>query len=207
MPYPRLIPHLKERLTTLGFETPLPAQETFLPPIKSGADLFCLAPKGSGRSTTLILSVVQRLKEETNSQIPRAIIFAKDKWACQDLEEAFRPFLKGTNLDIFSAFDQHDITGQRDTIYTGMDIVIGTPKRMCDLFLTNGLNTGDVEMMLVEDADFLAQNNMHSLIMRIAESSGKCQYVVFAEKMNSRMERFKDTFMHRARKAVVKTGA
>src|SRR5690606_34371301 len=85
MSFKKLIEPLNEALKIQGFETPLPFQKQVLSKIKSGANVFGIAPKGSGKTTAMVMGVVQNLKGEAFEDAPRAIVFAKDKEAVLEL--------------------------------------------------------------------------------------------------------------------------
>jgi len=198
MAYPRLTPHLNNTLERLEMETPLPYQEQILTPIKSGKKLICIAPEGSGKTTSICISALLKLKDAQHQQNPRVLIFVKDKQAALDLEKAFVPFVRFSDLQVFSAFDQHDITGQKDTIYDGVDILIGTPSRLCKLFFLNGIPVAPLKLVMIEDAEFLSKNTDHIEIIRMMDSTKSTQMVIFAAKHISRFERFTDTCMPHA---------
>ncbi len=198
MSFKKLIQPLKDSLENKGFNEPLPFQKLALSKIKSGASLFCIAPKGSGKTKAIVLSVIQKLKGEAFEDAPRALIFVKDKQAALELELEFNAFLKGCDLRVYCAYDEKNIDQQRNEIYDGMDIVIATPKRLNKLYYLNGINLNKLQMFIVEDAEFLFGNNNLSEIARTPESIGKCQYLVFSTLYDPRFERWKDTFMYNA---------
>jgi superfamily II DNA/RNA helicase len=198
MPFKKLIQPLKDTLESKGFNEPLAFQKLILAKIKSGASLFCIAPKGSGKTTSIILSVVQKLKGEAFEDAPRALIFVKDKQSALDLELEFNSFLKGTDLRVYCAYDEKNIDTQRNEIYDGVDIVIATPKRLNKIYYLNGINLNKLKMFIVEDAELLFKNNLLEELTRTPESIGKCQYLVFTTTMDSRLERWRETFMYNA---------
>jgi len=199
MPFKKLIQPLKEALEKKGFNEPLAFQNSIISKIKGGASLFCIAPTGAGKTTSLILSVVQKLKGEAFEDAPRALIFVKDKQAALDLELEFNPYLRGTDLRVYCAYEQKNIEAQRDEIYNGVDIVITTPKRLNKIYLLNGINLNKLQMFIVDDAEFLFRNNNLSEIARTPESISKCQYLVFSTSFDVRFERWFETFMYNAK--------
>ena len=198
MPFKKLIQPLKDTLEHKGFEEPLAFQKQILSKIKGGASLFCIAPKGSGKTTSIVLSVIQKLKGEAFEDAPRALIFVKDKQAALDLELEFNAFLRGADLRVYCAYDEKSIDAQRDEIYVGVDIVIATPKRLNKIFFLNGINLNKLQMFIVEDAEFLFRNNNLGEVTRTPESIGKCQYLIFSSAYDSRFERWRESFMYNA---------
>jgi len=197
MAFKKLIQPLKDTLKIKGFEEPLTLQKQILSKIKGGASLFVVASDGSGKTTSIIISVIQKLKYALEDA-PRALIFVKDKQAALNLELEFNAFKRGTDLRVYCAYEEHNIDVQRDDIYEGTDIVIATPKRLNKLFYLNGINLNKLQICIVEDADFLFRNNNLAEVTRTPESIGKCQYLVFASKYDARFNRWKDSFMYNA---------
>ena len=73
-------------------------QETFST-LKSGADCIVIAPKGSGKSTTIVLNVIQQLKQE-GEESPRALIIVEDKTKVLEMEALFEKYGKYTDLRV-----------------------------------------------------------------------------------------------------------
>ena len=73
--------------------------------------------------------------------------------------------------------------------------MIATPKRLSKLYFLNGINLTQLQMMIVEDSEFVIKNNFHTTIDRISESLPKTQFLIFGEK---RTTKFDDLFMSRA---------
>jgi superfamily II DNA/RNA helicase len=195
MPFKKINAPLKEVLESKGFEEPLPFQKKILSKIKSGANLFGIAPEGSGKTTSIIISTIQKLGSEAFEDAPRALIFVKDKEAALELEQKFKDYTRRMDLRVFAAFDEPNMETQKGEIYSGVDIVIATTKRLNQLFLHSGINLSQLQLFIVEDAGFLIRNKAFIDLIRIPESINKCQYLVFSDKYDAKMERLKDSFM------------
>ncbi|MGB1270127.1 MAG: DEAD/DEAH box helicase family protein, partial [Flavobacteriaceae bacterium] len=118
-----------------------------------------------------------------------------DKKAALELEANFKRFTRGTDLRIYAAYDEYNIDFQKDEIYYGQDIIITTTKRLSKLYLINGIHIGEVQLLIIEDAQFLASNNLHAEIIRLSESIKKCQYLIFADKYYPKFDKFQNAFM------------
>jgi len=198
MSFKKLNPVLKEALETLNYEAPLPFQKEILPKIKGGANVYGLAPKGSGKTTALIIAIIHKLKAEAFEDSPRALIIVKDKQAALDLKEEFEKYMRYMDLRVYAAYDEQTLDQQREEIYYGVDILIATPKRLNKLYFMNSLHLGQLKILALEDAEFLIRNNYHNDVLRVTESLAKCQYVLLAEKMHPKYERLQDTIMYNA---------
>jgi len=204
MPFKKLIEPLKETINRLGFEAALPFQKKSLPKIKSGVNLFAMGPESSGKTTTLILSVIQKLKGEAFEDAPRALIIVRNKQEALKLQQAFNAYTSLTSLRVYSAYEEHSIDAQRDEIYVGVDILIATPKRLNKLFLLNSINLSQLKIFIVEDAEFVAETHCLQDINRIYESIDRCQYVIFGKRLDSKLKRFENSFMYNAQTVEIK---
>ncbi len=197
MPFKKLIEPLKDTIQNNGFEQPLPLQKQILSKIKSGSSLFVIAPNKAGKTTSIIISVIQKLKVAFEDA-PRALIFVKDKQAALDLELEFNTYKRGTDLRVYCAYEEHDIDTQKEEIYYGTDIVIATPKRLNKIFYLNGINLNKLQICIVEDAEFLFRGNNFAEVTRTPESIGKCQYLIFSTAYDNRFDRWRESFMYNA---------
>lgn len=198
MSFKKIHPELVSRFEEMGITEPNDFQKALIPKIKSGGHLYAIGEKGSGKTTTLLMMVLNKLKMAPVGDNPRAIIFVKDKKAALELEEQFVALTRYTELRILPIYEEGDWQIQKNLIYPGIDILIATPKRFAKLYFLNGINLNELEMLILEDAEFLISSTAHTDINRITESLKKGQYIVFAEKMKGRVEQLKELFMGRS---------
>lgn len=198
MPFKKLNAPLLEALERIGYEEPFPFQKKLITKIKSGVNLFGIGPQGSGKTTAMIIGTLQKLESEAFEDAPRALIFVKDKAAAIALEEEFRRFTQNMDLRIFSAYEGPDIEMQKETIYFGMDIVIGTPSTLKKLFKMSGIHVSQMKLIIVDDAEFLANSRDFNNFISIPNHITKCQYLVFSTEYNSKIQRLKELFMEHA---------
>ena len=128
MPFKKLKQLLKDILEHQNIEEATPFQKLVIPKIKSGANVWAVAPDGSGKTTSIIISTLQKLKDYEEHDNPRVIIFVKDKAAALTLEEKFEPYIKHMNLTTYSVYDEQIVQAQKDIIYEGVDIERATKK-------------------------------------------------------------------------------
>jgi len=198
MSFKKLHPLLKESLENAGFETSNPFQKKVLPTLKGGSSAYVIAPKGSGKTTALIIATIHKLKAEAVEDSPRAVIVVKDKEDALALKEEFERFTKNTDLRVYALYDEYDIEKQKTEVYFGQDIVIASPARLSKLYFLNGIHLGEVQLFAIEDADYLARSNGYNHILRLSESINKCQFVITADTMNSKIQNYQNSFMSNA---------
>ena len=199
MPFKKLHSDIRDKLDELEIITPTPFQSKSIPVIKSGANLFCMAPKDSGKTTTLILTTLQKLKCEAVGNAPRAIVIVEDREKALELYDAFIKHTKYNSLRVYASYEQLHIDMQKSEIFEGIDILISTPKTMNKLMSLNGVSTSQLKIFSIDDAEFLAQKSSYTAVMSITHSVNKCQFVLYSEKMHPILKRFKSYFMEHSK--------
>ncbi len=176
----KLLPGLVSSIINAGFDKePRAIQSLCIPKIKSGADLYCIAPKDSGKTTAIVIGVIQQLKEKFE-EAPRAIIITSTKEEAFAMEEQFERLGKRTNLRTFVAFDQGILQYQKDMIYEGLDVLICTPKRLTELININGVPMTKVKMLVVDNTEIVITNPFNAIIYRIGDGLKKTQFIISA---------------------------
>jgi|TARA_B110000967_G_C18887095_1_gene564720 superfamily II DNA/RNA helicase len=203
MPFKKLHSDIKEKLESLEITTPTPFQSISIPLIKSGANIFCKASKDSGKTTTLILTTLQKLKCEAVGNAPRAIVLAENNERALELYDAFFKFTRYSDMRVYFGDEKFHIDVLKSEIFEGVDILISTPKTINKLLLLNGVNTTQLKIFSIDDAEFLTQKTLYSALMTIIQSIHKCQFVLYSEKMHPILKRFEASFINRFRIASV----
>jgi ATP-dependent RNA helicase RhlE len=161
-------------------------KETFST-LKSGADAIIIGEKGSGKTVTIVLNVIHQLKCEWEES-PRALIIVEDKAKVLAMEELFEKYGKYTNLRVYGVHDKGDMEYDKNYISTGIDVLIGTPNKLSDMFTTAGYNVNKLKMFILDDADPILKLRHETKIMRISNSIAKTQRIIFTEKLTERIE-------------------
>ena len=168
-------------------------QETFST-LKSGADCIIIAPNGSGKTTTIVLNVIQKLAGAIEES-PRALIFVEDKTKVLEMVELFEKFAKNTGLEVYGVHEKGDMDYDKNYISTGVDVLIGTPTKLNDMFTTAGYNVNRLRMFIVDDGDTILKLRHETKIMRISDSIAKTQRIIFSEVFTERIEILADKML------------
>ncbi|WP_340158431.1 DEAD/DEAH box helicase [uncultured Maribacter sp.] len=198
MAFKKLNPHLLERLTAFTIEKPTSLQKKSIPVIKSGANVYCYGPKESGKTTALILTTLQKLQCKAEGNAPRAVVVVETKEKVLELYDKFFEYTKYTDMRLYASYKELHIDIQKSEIFEGIDVLITTPTTLHKLFLLNGVSTSQLKICSIDDGDFLIQKSDYTAMVTVSQSIRKCQYVLYAEKLSPKLERFEDFFMERA---------
>ncbi|MSP84999.1 MAG: DEAD/DEAH box helicase [Flavobacteriaceae bacterium] len=178
---------LQEALLDLGFTEANYLQHQTFSTLKSGVDCIVISPKESGKSTTIVLNVIQKLVSE-GEESPRALIIVEDKAKVLAMEELFEQLGSKTNLRVYGIHDKGDMEYDKNYISTGIDVLIGTPNRLGDMFTTAGYNVNRLKMFILDDADAILKLRHETKIMRISNSIARTQRLIFSEQLTDRIE-------------------
>lgn len=186
--------NLQENLVENGLtEANAMQQETFST-LKSGADCIIIGPQGSGKTTTIVINVIQKLAG-TNEESPRALIIVEDKTKVLEMVALFEKYGKNSGLEVYGVHDKGDTDYDKNYISTGIDVLIGTPNKLNDLFSSAGYNVNRLRMLILDDADPILKLRHEIKIMRISNSIAKTQRIIFTDVLNERIEILADKML------------
>ncbi|WP_309609776.1 DEAD/DEAH box helicase [Flavobacterium sp.] len=190
----KINPNLQKALIENGLTDANEIQQETFSTIKSGADAVVVAPKGSGKSTTIIINVIQRM-EKSMGESTRALIIVENKERVLEMEEMFLKYANYHDLSILGVHDKGDIDYDKNIISLGLDVLIGTPNRINALFASAGFNISTVKMFVVDDCDILFRIRMDAVIHRLSNSIEKTQRLFFTTDLTERVESLADKIM------------
>ena len=101
-----------------------------------------------------------------------------------------------TDLRVHTACEDEKINDQKDKIYMGSDVVIGTAKRLNQIYSLYALNLGVVKIFAIDDAELVIKSTNYPQIDRLSESLPKAQRLVFAQELTEWIERYAQEFMN-----------
>lgn len=170
-------------------------QTTAFSRIMGGQDLIIAAEEGAGKSTLIVLAVLNKLKA-AYQEAPRALIMLPTKDKVLEMEEKFR-FL-GINLDlrVIAVHDRDDIEEQREKLREGVDVVIGTHDRILALSIRSGINFTQLKMFIVDDLHQIIKLNKQVIIKNLTESINRCQYILTTTEITEKVEILSEHFMN-----------
>lgn len=203
MPFKKLNASIKNKLEELEISIPTIFQTKSIPVIKSGANIYCIAPKDSGKTTTLILTTIHKLKCKEVGAAPRALILVENNEEALELYNTFLTYTKHTSLRVYFGDEKEHIDLLKSEIFEGIDILIATPKIVNKLLLLEGLNTTQVKIFCIDNAEFLVDKTSYTALMAITQSIHKCQYVIYSEKLTPILKRFESYFMQYSKKVAI----
>jgi len=190
----KINPNLQKALVENGLTEANEMQQETFSTIKSGADAVIQSAGGTGKTTTIVLNVIQKL-EKTFDESTRALILVETKEKVLEMEELFLKYGTYTDLSILGVHDKGDIDYDKNVVSMGLDILIGTPNKINAMFSSAGFNSNTIKLMIVDDADVLFRSRMDAVVLRLSNSIEKTQRLFFCSQITERVESLADKIM------------
>ena len=190
----KINPNLQKALIENGITEANEMQQETFSTIKSGADAVIQSADGTGKTTTIVLNVIQKL-EKTLDESTRALIIVETKEKVLEMEELFLKYGTYTDLSILGVHDKGDIDYDKNVVSMGLDILIGTPNKINAMFSSAGFNSNTIKLLIVDDADVLFRSRMDAIVLRLSNSIEKTQRLFFCSQITERVESLADKIM------------
>lgn len=150
-----------EALSDAGIDHPFPIQAMTLPVALSGADIIGQAKTGTGKTLGFGLPLLQRTKApgeegapEPQGRAPQAIVVVPTRelatQVAGDLVVASR---KRPGLEVITIFGGKAFEPQIESLANGVDVVVGTPGRLLDLYGRRVLRLDSIRTAVFDEAD------------------------------------------------------
>ncbi|ADG96700.1 DEAD/DEAH box helicase domain protein [Segniliparus rotundus DSM 44985] len=152
-------PEIVASLAAAGKHNAFAIQEQALPLALGGHDLIGQARTGMGKTLAFGIPLLQRVAEAAAEDIPRALVVVPTRELClqvtNDLVDACKQLKlsDGRPTRIVSLYGGRPYEGQIATLEKGVDVVVGTPGRLLDLWGRGNLKLNAIRMLVLDEAD------------------------------------------------------
>ena len=143
-------------LETLGYSTPTPVQRAAIPAVLAGRDLMAAAQTGTGKTAGFALPLLHRLSTETTpvaSNSVRVLVLVPTRELAEQVNESFRNYGKYLAVKTYAVYGGVSINPQMMKMRKGLDLVVATPGRLLDLYRQNAIRFGEVQTLVLDEAD------------------------------------------------------
>ena len=119
----------------------------------------------------------------------------QDKAKVLEMQELFSLYGSHTNLRVYGTYEQGDMDYDKNQISLGIDVLVGTPTRLNDMFSTAGFDVNQLKMFIVDETEAALKNRLEPKIVRISDSIAKTQRLFFTDVITERVEILADKIM------------
>jgi ATP-dependent RNA helicase RhlE len=154
MPFSKfdLHPDILKGVREMGFTRPTPIQSDALPPALAGRDVLASAETGSGKTAAFVLPILQRLLPKPR-RATRALVITPTRELAAQIEEHVRQLAVHTPIQTASVFGGVSMGPQEHAFRAGVDVLVATPGRLLDHFRHPYARLGNLEVLVVDEAD------------------------------------------------------
>lgn len=164
---------LMSAVTELGFTNPTPIQEKAIPVLLSGTkDFIGLAQTGTGKTAAFGLPLLQLL--DTSKKYPQALVVCPTRELCLQIVtelERFKKNVKGMN--VVAVYGGTSIGMQIRDIKRGVQMVVATPGRLIDLIERKAIDLGEIQYVVLDEADEMLNMGFQDDIEFILQNTPK----------------------------------
>ena len=141
-------------LADQGYERPSPIQAQAIPPALAGRDVLGCAQTGTGKTCAFATPILQRLAGRPAQGRPiRALILTPTRELALQIQESCEAYGKNLPLRSTVIFGGVGQAPQVERLKKGVDILVATPGRLCDLYGQKLLDFSRLEIFVLDEAD------------------------------------------------------
>ena len=154
-----LAPAIVKAVLEQGYETPTAIQAQAIPAVLDGHDLLGGAQTGTGKTAAFVLPMLHKLSQ---SETPRnkfggvgirALVLTPTRELAAQVEESVQTYGKYLELSSTVIFGGVGMNPQISRVKKGVDILVATPGRLLDLLQQGVLDLGQVQILVLDEAD------------------------------------------------------
>ncbi len=179
---------LLKSIKDLGFNSPTPIQSKVIPHLMSSdQDLIASAQTGTGKTAAFGLPLL----DLTNTKVTnvQTLILCPTRELCIQITNdllSYSKYLK--NINILSVYGGVKIEKQIKSLKKGPQIVVGTPGRTNDLIRRKKLIIGNIDRLILDEADeMLSMGFKEDLEAIILQTPKKKQILLFSATMTQKV--------------------
>lgn len=179
---------LLNALADLEFFTPTPIQEKAFPLIMSGVDIVGIAQTGTGKTFAYLLPILRQLSF-SDKRHPRVLIIVPTRELVKQVVEEIEKLTKYMNVRFAGVYGGTNINTQKQLVYDGLDILVGTPGRLIDLTLTGTLRLKDIQKLVIDEVDEMMNQGFLKPLSRFFENlPDRRQNLMFSATLTEEVE-------------------
>ncbi len=145
---------IQEAISALGYEETTPIQTQAIPPGLQGRDIVGCAQTGTGKTLAFLLPALDHLlRDQTRTRNPRVVILEPTRELVLQVAGETEKLAARTSLRSVAVYGGAGMKRQIDKLRRGVDVVVATPGRLMDHMRRKNVNFGDLQILVLDEAD------------------------------------------------------
>jgi ATP-dependent RNA helicase RhlE len=198
-----LAPDLLETVAREGYTEPTPIQSAAIPLVLAGRDVLAAAQTGTGKTAAFVLPLLERLRSHANRAISparhpiRVLILLPTRELAVQVEEAVRTYSRSLPIRSTVVHGGVPMAAQVKALWGGVEILVATPGRLLDHLGQGTVTLGQVEVLVLDEADRMLDMGFMPDVRRIvALLPSRRQTLFFSATFSDEIRRLAREFLH-----------
>ncbi|MES2152170.1 MAG: DEAD/DEAH box helicase [Pseudomonadota bacterium] len=198
-----LAPEILRALTDQGYVHPTPIQAQAIPIVLQGRDVMGAAQTGTGKTAGFSLPIIQLLLAHANPSMSparhpvRALVLTPTRELAVQVAENVKAYARHTPLRSTVVFGGMDMKAQTIILKGGVEIVIATPGRLLDHVEQKNVSLGQVQMLVMDEADRMLDMGFLPDLQRIINMlPKKRQNLMFSATFSQEIRKLANSFLN-----------
>ena len=198
-----LAPELLKAVALQGYTEPTPVQRESIPHVLAARDLLAGAQTGTGKTAAFVLPILQRLnatRPQANAngfaRGPRVLVLTPTRELCLQIEESVRTYGQTRPVPSTAIYGGVGFDAQVSRLRRNPPVVVATPGRLLDHVGQRTINLGQVEILVLDEADrMLDMGFIHDIRRILALLPTQRQNLLFSATFSSEIRRLASEFL------------
>ncbi|HEX6748594.1 MAG TPA: DEAD/DEAH box helicase [Longimicrobium sp.] len=171
-----LAPELVRNVTELGYEIPTPIQQQAIPAALEGRDVLGRAPTGTGKTAAFMLPTLHRLRGKEGL---RALVVCPTRELAIQVADSAKDYAKHTEMFVGVVYGGVPLDKDLRDLRAGVEILVATPGRLIDHMERANVDLGQVEVLVLDEADRMLDMGFKPQIDQILRRVPKVRQTLF----------------------------
>lgn len=156
-----LRPETQAALNERGFKSPFPIQEMVLPIALGDGDVIGQAKTGTGKTLAFGIPLIERVIAPLDKEwvqlgakgLPQVLIVVPTRELCIQVTKDIEELSGNRGIRTLAVYGGRAFEPQIEALEKGIEIVVGTPGRLLDLYRQGQLKLKEVARVVLDEAD------------------------------------------------------
>ncbi len=183
-------------LDSRGITSPFEIQLASIPDALQGRDVLGRAPTGSGKTLAFGIPMVARIGK-ANKKRPTGLILSPTRELAEQIRRELEPLAQVRGRSVLAVYGGVGMDAQRRALRKGLDLLVACPGRLLDLIGQGECSLDQVEFMVIDEADRMADMGFLPVVKQILDMcSSRKQTVMFSATLGKEVKVLTDIYQN-----------
>ncbi|GIX23105.1 MAG: ATP-dependent RNA helicase RhlE [Caldimonas sp.] len=198
-----LDPVLQKAIADQGYTRMTPIQAKAIPIVLAGRDVMGAAQTGTGKTAAFSLPLLQKMLRHQNASMSparhpvRALVLAPTRELADQVAQNVKAYARYTLLRVACVFGGVDMKPQEAELKAGVEVLIATPGRLLDHIQAKNCHLGQVEYVVLDEADRMLDIGFLPDLQRILSYlPQQRQTLLFSATFSPEIKKLAQSYLH-----------